>query len=154
MLKSLKKLWKEAVESPASGRKAHSLELSVAALMVEIMRVDGKVEEAERREILAQLQISFDLSDEASANLIEQALLETEKSLDVHQFTSRVVKGFTTEERIGVLRQLWHVAMADGHIDPYEEQLIRRTADLLGVHHRQFIEAKLAAGEGKSKGPK
>jgi len=145
MLKSLKKLWMDAVDHPESGKRAHSLELCVAALMAEIMRVDGKIEAAERMELLAQLQQSFDLSGQATENLLDEALLVTDKALDMHQFTSRIVKGFSTPERVGVLQQLWRVAMADGHIDPYEEQLIRRIADLFGIHHRQFIDAKLAA---------
>jgi uncharacterized tellurite resistance protein B-like protein len=145
MLKSLKRLWTDSVRYPESGRRAHSLELCVAALMVEIMRVDGKIEHTERMELLAQLQKSFELSGEATENLIEEAMLKTDKALDMHQFTSRIVKGFSTSERAGVLQQLWRVAMADGHVDPYEEQLIRRIADLFGVPHRQFIEAKLAA---------
>jgi|UPI0003745A4C uncharacterized tellurite resistance protein B-like protein len=35
--------------------------------------------------------------------------------------------------------------MADGNVDPYEEALIRKIAELTGVDHRQFIEAKIAA---------
>jgi len=71
-----------------------------------------------------------------------------QKALDLHQFTSVVVKGFSTEERIGILVELWAVALADGFVDPYEEQLIRRMADLMGLHHSQFIAAKVAAGVG------
>ncbi len=63
----------------------------------------------------------------------------------MHQFTSRLVRGFSTDERVEILQRLWRVAMADGHVDPYEEQLLRRIADLLGIHHRQYIEARLAA---------
>ncbi len=147
MLKSLKKLWQQAVESPASGRKAHSLELCVAALMVELMRVDGKMEAAEQRQVLKQLQQGFELSAQATRNLLGEARLATDQALDMHQFTSRIVKGFSTEERVDILHQLWCVAMADGHVDPYEEQLLRRVADLLGIHHRRYIEAKLAAGD-------
>ena len=39
---------------------------------------------------------------------------------------------------------MWQVAYADGHLDHYEEHLIRRVADLLYVEHRDFIQAKLA----------
>ncbi|MDX8407724.1 MAG: TerB family tellurite resistance protein [Mariprofundaceae bacterium] len=149
MLKSLKRLWNDAVSHPEAGARAHSLELCVAALMVEIMRVDGRIEAAERQQILEQLQQAFELTDQASENLLQQASLVTDKALDMHQFTSRIVKGFSTDERLDILQQLWRVAMADGRVDPYEEQLLRRVADLLGIHHRQFIEAKLAATDDK-----
>jgi len=149
MLKSLKKLWTEANGQPEAGRRAHTLELCVAVLMVEIMRADGNIEEVERRQVLEQLQSGFDLSEQATENLLDQAGLVAGKALDMHQFTSRIVKGFSTEERIGILQRLWSVAMADDVIDPYEDQLVRRMADLLGIHHRQFIGAKLAASAGK-----
>jgi len=38
---------------------------------------------------------------------------------------------------------LWQVAFADGHLDPYEEALVRKIADLIYVPHRDFIQSKL-----------
>jgi uncharacterized tellurite resistance protein B-like protein len=37
---------------------------------------------------------------------------------------------------------LWQVAYADGSLDPYEEALVRKIADLIYVPHREFIQAK------------
>jgi len=120
----------------------------VGALMVEIMRMDGKLQDAERSEIIKRLESRFALTPAEIHKLIEQASQNVEDALDMHQFTSVVVKGFSTAERIKILTELWAVAMADGHVDPYEEQLIRRMADLLGLHHSQFIQAKISAGVG------
>jgi uncharacterized tellurite resistance protein B-like protein len=35
--------------------------------------------------------------------------------------------------------------MSDGTVDTYEESLIRKVAELIGVHHHQFIDAKIQA---------
>ncbi|RLL51573.1 hypothetical protein D8Y20_08780 [Mariprofundus sp. EBB-1] len=145
MIQKLKQMWKKAAESPQEERK-HDVTLAVAALMVEIMRMDEKLQDAERSEIIKHLEKRFALSHAEIHVLIEQASQQVEDALDMHQFTSVVVKGFNTAERIDILAELWAVALADGHIDPYEEQLIRRVADLLGLHHSQFIQAKIAAG--------
>ncbi|MBL4775063.1 MAG: TerB family tellurite resistance protein [Mariprofundus sp.] len=147
MIAKLKQMWAKAAESPADDRQ-HSVSLAVAALMVEIMRMDGKLEQAERNEIIQRLQQRFDLSPSDIDALIEQASEKVEQALDMHQFTSVVVKGFSTAERIDILAELWAVALADGHVDAYEEQLIRRMADLMGLHHSQFIQAKITAGVG------
>ncbi len=147
MINKLKQMWKQAAASPQE-KKKHDVSLAVAALMVEVMRMDGHLESAERSEIILALEKRFGLGQVEIHDLIENALQQVEQALDLHQFTSVVVKGFSTDERIDILTELWAVALADGFVDPYEEQLIRRTADLMGLHHSQFISAKIAAGVG------
>ncbi|OIO72688.1 MAG: hypothetical protein AUJ57_05535 [Zetaproteobacteria bacterium CG1_02_53_45] len=144
MIKKLQQMWKAAAASPKEGR-GHDVSLAVAALMVEVMRMDGHLDEAEHSTMMVALEKRFGLSYSEIHALIEQAADQVDKALDLHQFTSIVVKGFSTPERVEILTELWAVAMADGTVDPYEEQIIRRMADLLGIHHTQFIEAKLAA---------
>ncbi|HXH71971.1 MAG TPA: TerB family tellurite resistance protein [Mariprofundaceae bacterium] len=121
------------------------LALAVAALLVEVMRMDGRIEESERLTIVAALKHRFHLSETESDTLIAEASQETEQSHDLHRFTSKITGNFSTAERIDIVRELWLVAMADGKVDPYEEQLIRRTAELIGIYHHEFIQAKLAA---------
>ncbi len=145
MIQKLKQMWKKAAESPVDDRQ-HDVSLAVAALMVEIMRMDGQLQDSERNEIIRRLQQRFDLDVAEVDALIKQATEKVEQALDMHQFTSVVVKGFSTDERLTILTELWAVALADGHVDPYEEQIIRRMADLMGLHHTQFIQAKIAAG--------
>lgn len=143
MIATLKRIWKQGTPA-ATG--SHDAELAVTALMVEVMRMDDKLEEAEHQRIVSNLQKRFSLTPAEITPLIERARRTSAKALDMHQFTSVVVKSFTTQERVHILAELWQVAMADGEVDPYEEQLIRRIAERFGLHHRQFIEAKLAAG--------
>lgn len=126
-------------------KRQHEVALAVTALMVEIMHMDGKLEEAEHSEIVLALENRFGLSQPEIHALIKAAEKEVYKARDLHQFTSTVVKEFSTQERINLLSEVWCVAMADGLVDPYEEQLIRRMSELMGLHHRQFIQAKIAA---------
>ncbi|MDQ6992073.1 MAG: TerB family tellurite resistance protein [Mariprofundus sp.] len=146
MIKRLKELWKQGVVGASVVTKEHDIGLAVAALMTEIMRMDGELAAAEKRQIIMKLQQRFALDDQAVLELVRRAEKISAEALDLHQFTSVVVKGFATQERVHILSELWQVAMADGHVDPYEEQLIRRIAELLGLHHSQFITAKLMAG--------
>ena len=145
MIQKLKQMWKQAAASPDTTKK-HDVSLAVTALMVEIMRMDDKLEDAEHSAIMLAIEQRFSLSEDEIHALIEQAKQEVDQALDMHQFTSAVVKGFSTAERIDILSQLWSIAMADGYVDPYEEQLLRRIADLLGLHHSLYIKAKIAAG--------
>jgi len=130
-------------------QQKHDISLAVTAMMIEIMRIDGKLEDAEHQVIFQAIKKRFGLSHEEVETLIAEATTVQSKSTDLHQFTSLINKQFNTEERIGILRELWQVAMADGHIDPYEEQLIRRVAGLIGVYHGEFIQAKIDAREDR-----
>jgi uncharacterized tellurite resistance protein B-like protein len=144
MIRKLQTMWKKAAATP-QGKREHEVSLAVTALMVEVMRMDGKLDEAERSEIMLAVEKRFGLDPTEVDALIRQASVEVEQALDLHQFTSTVVKSFSTAERQKILSELWGVAMADGHVDPYEEQLLRRMAELMGLHHSQFIQAKIAA---------
>lgn len=146
MIEKLKRLW----QSPKGrdGAPENDLALDLAVLMVEVMRRDGRLDPAEKKAILQALMQRFELSREQAMTLLDRASDEDDRAYDLHRFTSPIVKHFSIAERIGMVRELWQVAMADGHIDPYEEQLIRRIAELIGVYHHEFIDAKIAARDG------
>ena len=46
-----------------------------------------------------------------------------------------------------IVELLWQGAYADGHVDKYEEHLVRKIADLIHVPHRAYIRAKHLAAE-------
>ncbi len=145
-MNTLKKLWKTPTASQAHSG-GHDITVAVTALMVEVMMMDGRVDEAERNEIATALQQRFALSEAGAYQLIDRATTAVDSAHDLYQFTSRIIKGYPIEERTSIIRELWRVAMADGHVDVYEEQLIRRIAELVGVEHRLFIDAKITARE-------
>ena len=51
-------------------------------------------------------------------------------------------KNFSPQRKAQFIEYLWRVAMADGKIDMYEDQLVRKLADLLYVAHNDFILAR------------
>lgn len=148
MLKRLKKIW-DGGASKKTDRRKHDISLAVTAVMVEIMHIDGKIDDAEHDTILEAIEKRFGLSATEVDKLIEEAKQATANASDLHQFTSQIMKHYKTEERIGIIKELWQVAMADGHIDPHEEQLIRRTAELIGVYHKEYIQAKIDARDSE-----
>jgi len=144
VLNKLKAMWNSDSKDKSTS-KEHDISLAVTAVMVEIMHIDGKLEEAEHNEIIVAVEKRFGLPTKEVHELVEKAKVEKANATDMHRFTSQIIKHYSTEERIDFLKDLWQIAMADGHVDPYEEQLIRRTAELIGVYHKEFIQAKIAA---------
>ena len=150
MLRTLKDLF-DAIVSPAPGAGAghspHSLELATAVLLVEVMRAEPKLGEAERLAVVAALQRKFSLADDELARLVELAGQVARTASDFHQFTSILNDGFGQPEKIRIVEAMWEVAYADGHLDAHENHLIARVAGLLHVTHGEYIAAKLRARE-------
>lgn len=146
MIKRLKHLFKV---KPGAGSPddEQDIALAVATLMAEVMLMDGRLDPAEHDVIANMLQQRFDLAEGEIEDLIARATKAADKAHDLYQFTSRIIKAYPINQRSEIIRELWRVAMADGHVDAYEEQLIRRIAELIGVHHQHFIDAKIRARE-------
>ncbi len=121
------------------------LPLAAAALLVEVMRIDGRVEAAEREAVLAALQDSFSLPDERVHELLSLAEHEVETAADQFQFTRLINERFSVEEKSRLVEMLWRVAFADGRLDKHEEYVVRKLSELLHLPHRVFIQAKLRA---------
>lgn len=122
-----------------------SLQVAVAALLVEAARMDDRFEEPERRTIERLLTERFDLPPEAAGMLLRNAEAEVARSTQLFPFTSLAVKRLDEDERIRVIEMLWEVAYADGVLDPQEDMLVRRIAGLIHVPDRARGEARLRA---------
>jgi len=142
MIKALKRLWED---QPKQSQQEADIVLAITALMVHVMQQDDHLDDAEHQEIIQSIQQRFNISLQKAEQYIKQAQHEIHSAHDLHQYTSPLIKAYSQSERVDIIRQLWRVAMADNDIDPYEEALIRKIAELIGVHHHQFIDAKIAA---------
>ncbi len=129
--------------------RQQQIQLAAAALMVEIMVTDGLVSPDEETVIMTLLESSFALSRNEAEELFELARQEVTEASSLFQFTTLVNEHFSADEKFTLLTQAWKVALADGLIDKYEENLIRRLADLLHIGHSQFIRAKIQARDVK-----
>lgn len=118
-------------ESPEDERH-----LAAAALLVEVATVDEQFDDDERARIKACVAERFDLSHDDAVALIEAAEHETDGSVQLYAFTSAIRNGFSYDERVELMESLWRVVLADGHVDPYEDQLLRRIAGLIYVTDR------------------
>jgi len=144
MLKTFKKMWGNP-SSTSSKPQEHDIALAVTALMVQVMQQDDRLDEREYHTIMQDIQSRFNLSKKEAEEHIKLATQADNKANDLHQFTAPLIKAYSEQERIAIIRQLWLIAMSDGAVDTYEESLIRKVAELIGVHHHQFIDAKIQA---------
>lgn len=131
-------------DTRASG---HALQLATAALLLEMMRMDGSLDPRERESAVAALRRCFSLSAAEIDALLQLAEAEARQATDYYQFTALLNKACSREEKSVIIENLWRVAYADGHLDAHEQHLMRKLADLLYVSQGDYLEAKRRARE-------
>jgi uncharacterized tellurite resistance protein B-like protein len=146
MVFSIKKFFEKHIQ-PTSDRtdevSEHSIQVATAALLIEMMKADGKVSEDERKTVMQTIQSKFNLTDEETKSLKELAKEKAKKATDYYEFTSLIHKSLSYEQKVEIIEHLWEIAFTDKHIDKHEEYMVRKIADLIYVEHKDFIEAKL-----------
>ena len=119
------------------------IQLAMVALFMEMMTMDDICQTTERSAILSLAKKCFTLTTAQAETLISSAEQKRKLAVDYFEFTSLLNKQCSLEQKIQFIQSLWKIAYADGILDPQEEYLVRKLADLLYVPHSEFIMAKL-----------
>lgn len=115
-----------------------------AVLLIEIARSDAQIDAAELDAIhRALLAGSPSMTADDIHQITESAVQQAELTISLHEQIRQINDGFTREQKISLVEQMWRVAFADGDLDKYEEHTIRKLCGLIYVNHREFIQAKL-----------
>ena len=138
-------LIKKLLPSDTSGDQA--LELAMAALLVRASVIDDDINDAESERIAEALSRRFQLSKDAVAKLIDEARQAEAEAVDLYRFTRVITENLDQDGRKGLIEMLWEVVMADGRVDPYEENLVWRVAELIGVSTRDRVLLRKAVEE-------
>jgi len=90
------------------------------------------------------------LDDMAAGELIEQAAAADEKAVDLYHFTRLLNGSLDESERLRLIEMMWTIAYADGRASEFDDNLIWRVADLLGVSstERIALRHRVAAQSG------
>lgn len=120
----------------------HQLAVAATALMVQLARVDNNEDERELNTIVDCAVRVHEVTPDEARSILEDALDHADDSTSLYEFTGVLNEQLSQQAKQAVLESIWRVALADGRIDKYEEQLIRRIADLLHLHHREYMQAR------------
>ncbi len=144
MISTIKKYFDKQIASgtESGDTTKHRLQVATAAMLIEMARADFDVHPEEIEQVRQAVQTTFGLSQTDAEELIRLAEEEAKQATDYYQFTSLINKGFSQEEKIQVVELMWQVAYADGHMDKYEDHLVRKLANLMHVSHKDFIATK------------
>jgi uncharacterized tellurite resistance protein B-like protein len=106
---------------------------AAAGLLVVAARMDDVFDPRERQAIQGLLRSRFGLTEDEAHELMAAAEGRADQSQQIFPLTRIVEESFTPAERIDLVEMLWEVIYADGRVDAYEGNLMRRIAGLIHV---------------------
>lgn len=140
MLDALKNFINELTgDAPTAKVEAADYQLAAAALLVHIASIDGEFDDDERARIQQLVEARFGLSAGAARQLIEAAWESEREAVDLYRFTSVLKRRLDADGRLAVVGMLWDMAHADGAVHEFEENVVWRVAELLGVSTRDRV---------------
>lgn len=152
MLDALKSLFgRLAPESGASPgatpphRGDRALQVAAAAVLLEVAHSDEEFGDEERHVIETSLGEHFALEPEDVRDLMAVAEEQRRESVDLHQFSSVIVRHYGDADRLALAEMLWRVVGADGRLSSHEEALARAFRRLLDVDPARFAEVRRRA---------
>ena len=141
MINKIKDFFNKKTEESADG--SHSVvNIATAALLIEVMTIDGNMDTNEIASIKKNLSEILDISESEILELIELSQEEVEEATSLYQFTKEINSNFDLDQKLDLMTALWQVALADDHLDKYEESIIRKISDLIHLRHSEYIQCK------------
>ncbi len=118
---------------------------AVLSLLIEACKVDGIVSDDEIEKITGLLINKFHLEASKAKNAVSFVLEKANDKVEIFSDIKVILDTMDHEERIKVVEMLWGVVLADGTIDDYESNLMRKISSLLHVSSFETAEAKKRA---------
>ena len=132
--------------------------LAATALLVHVISIDGEPSAIEKRKLHSLIESRFGLDPGTADHLIASATLVEGEAVDLYHFTSVIMRSVDEAGRLRIVEMMWELVYADGQVSEFEDNVVWRAADLLGVSSRDRIDlkhrvaerqpAKVAAGSG------
>jgi len=121
------------------------LRLAAAALLFHVVAIDGVVAEEERAMLSDLLKRRFDLDPAETRSLVDAAENAEAEAVDLYGFTSVLKQRLDAADRERIIEMMWKLVFADGTVHEFEDNVVWRVAELLGVSTQSRIRLKQAA---------
>src|ERR671936_40953 len=124
--------------------------LAATALLVHVVSLDGEPTEIEKRKLHSLIESRFGLDRGAADHLIASATLVEGEAVDLYHFTSVIMRSVDEAGRLRIIEMMWELVYADGNVTEFEDNVVWRAADLLGISSRDRLELKHRVAEKRS----
>ncbi|MGB2078588.1 MAG: TerB family tellurite resistance protein [Vibrio sp.] len=146
MLSSIQDFFNQIRQQNQSQSQSMEPNLAIAALLCQVMQADHQSLDAEVKVTQERLSELLNISQDEAKTLLDNACSTASDAASVYQFTDHL-RDLSQQQRFHIIESMWQIAYADHKLDPIEEAVIRKAAELLYVDHQDFIRAKLKVTE-------
>ena len=145
MFDKLKSIFDKKIEEESE--QFDTVQIAISTLMIQTAVYDGIFDEQEKSKILELIKKYFNFNEDQKLALFKIAIKVNDDSNDMQQFTRVLNDNLSEEEKLNIIEMLWKIIISDGHIDDYENTLIRKISGLLYISDRDVgqIKKKLIA---------
>lgn len=153
MLDKLRQFIAEVTAPLTQDRPAFSdtdYRLAATALLIHVVSLDGEPSDVEKQKLHSLLQSRFQLDAPTASQLIAEATLVEGEAVDLYHFTSIIMRSVDEEGRKRIIEMMWELVYADGNVSEFEDNVMWRAGDLLGVSSRDRIQLKHRVADDKT----
>jgi uncharacterized tellurite resistance protein B-like protein len=111
-------------------------------LMFEIAISDGSLDKAELALIKNRAQEFVDDGSSVSS-IVKKIIDETENSTSIYPTIKKINESYSKSEKLKLMTLLWRLVAADKKIDPYEENLYFKIAELIKIKRSEANQIKI-----------
>ena len=122
---------------------------AVLSLLIEASKIDGKIDDQEIHLIKGVLVNRFNIDNTKAEMAIRHVKEISDEKIEIYSDIKVLLNTMDHEERISVIEMIWSIILADGKVDEYESNLIRRICGLLHISGKESSEAKKRALDNK-----
>ena len=135
-------MFKNIFNNKKSLKISNAYETDVALrLMFEIAISDGTLDESELNLIKKRADL-IAKEDEKTSSIVKKIIDETEDSVSLYPTIKKINESYGFEEKVELLTILWELVAADSIIDPYEENLYFKIAELIKIKRSKANQIK------------
>src|SRR6266566_1046565 len=116
--------------------------LAATALLIHVISLGGGRTDNEKRKLHSLIESRFGLDPGSADRLIASAMLAEGEAVDLYHFTSVIMRSVDEVGRLRIVEMMWELVYADGQVSEFEDNVVWRAADLLGVSTRDRIDLK------------
>ncbi|MGJ4927841.1 TerB family tellurite resistance protein [Bradyrhizobium sp. HKCCYLS2038] len=154
MLEGLRQFIADVVsphETPAFDDNGY--QLAATALLIHVISLDGEPNEAERRKLHSLIELRFGLDRGSTDRLIAQAMLAEGEAVDLYRFTSVIMREVDEPGRLRIVEMMWELVYADDTVTEFEDNVVWRASELLGISTRDRVDLKHRVASRRSAPP-
>jgi len=133
-------LFKKKIKINDGNNDKERVEEAYIILMLEIARLDGKIDDSEFNKIKENYKQIY--GDNNFLENFNRLSSEAKNESSLHPFIEIINASSDKDNKIQALKAIWEVVLADGIIDPYEESLFMQIGDLLKIKRSDLVKIK------------